>query len=282
MVRSVSRSLTGAALGHVGCVSYLNARPLIDQLDDRDDLKVRFDVPSRLLDDLMQGSVDIALCPVIDYLRHPDELEIVPVGGIGSDGPTLTVRLYSRVPIEQVHTIYADTDSHSSVVLVRVIMREMFNVEPKLIDYHAREQVADNRPVTDPQAMLLIGDKVITAAPDESVSCHQLDLGEAWRKLHGLPFVFAVWMCRRGAKLGDLPRVLDEQRVANLKRINDIADRAAPVHHWPQDLAREYLGRIMRYTIGAKEIEAIERFGHSVHELGLINEPGPLRLRNLL
>jgi chorismate dehydratase len=128
MARSISHALTRSGLGRIGCVSYLNARPLIDQLDDREDLHVHFDVPSRLLDDLLQRSVDIALCPVIDYLRHPDELEIVPVGGIGSNGPTLTVRLYSRVPIEQLSTIYADTDSHSSVVLLRVIMREMFNL----------------------------------------------------------------------------------------------------------------------------------------------------------
>jgi chorismate dehydratase len=130
--------------------------------------------------------------------------------------------------------------------------------------------------------MLLIGDKVITAAPDESLYCHQLDLGQAWCELHHLPFVFAVWMCRRGATLGELPRVLNTQRRVNRQRIDDIADRAAPVHHWPRDLAREYLGRIMRYTIGAKEIEAIERFGRSVHELGLIDAPGPLRLRDLL
>ena len=40
-----------------------------------------------------------------------------------------------------------------------------------------------------PQAMLLIGDKVVTASPPATDYPHQLDLGEAWKTLTGLPFV---------------------------------------------------------------------------------------------
>ncbi len=265
----------------IGCVSYLNARPLIEGLDGRDDPHVRFDVPSRLLDDLDTGDVDIALCPVIDYFRSRTPLKLVPVGGIGSAGTTLTVQLYSRVPIEQVDTIYADTDSHTSVALLRILMRERFGLSPKLIDYHAREQVANNKPVDAPQTMLLIGDKVVTDEPSRHSYPYQLDLGQAWFDLTGLPFVFAIWMAQRDAELADLPAMLDAQRQRNLTRLDEIARSDAPRHRWPVDLARRYLGQIMQYTIGPEQIEAIERFGQLAASVGLVDRFEPLVLHDL-
>jgi hypothetical protein len=44
------------------------------------------------------------LLPVIDYQRL-DDLTIIPAGGIGSDGATLTVRIFSRAPIAQVKSL---------------------------------------------------------------------------------------------------------------------------------------------------------------------------------
>src|SRR5688572_12720402 len=99
------------AKSRIGCVSFLNSKPLIDGPEGDDALDVRFDVPSRLLDDLLSREVDIALCPVVDYQTSPVALSVVPVGGVGCDGPTLTVRLFSRRPLDRISLIHADTDS---------------------------------------------------------------------------------------------------------------------------------------------------------------------------
>lgn len=272
------QSTTAARVQRIGCVSYLNAKPLIEGLEGRPDPQVKFDVPSRLLDDLESGQVDIALCPVIDYFKSCQAMKIVPVGGIGSAGATLTVRLYSRVPIDQIDTVYADTDSHTSVVLLRVVLDQLHGLSPRLIDYHAREQVADHRPVDLPQTMLLIGDKVIADEPSRHTYPYQLDLGQAWFDMTGLPFVFAVWMARRDAQLRDLPDKLDRQRQINLAKLDQIADRYAPVHQWPADLARQYLGGYMQYNIGPEQLEAITRFGALAHQLGLIDHTQALVL----
>jgi len=260
----------------IGCVRYLNARPLIEGLDDSDDPTVTFDVPSRLLLGLESGETDIASCPVIDYYRSSVPLEIVPVGAISSSGYTLTVRLCSRIPIDTISVIHADTDSHTSVVLLRVLMDQLYGLRPRLAAYHAPDRVSADDP---PQAVLLIGDKVITQAPDEAVYPHQLDLGQTWSFLTGLPFVFAIWMARKGADLGDLPALLDARLHQNLERLGDIADRHAASHNWPRDLARHYLSQIMSYTVGPKELEAIRRFGAAAHSLGLIEQVRPLCLR---
>jgi hypothetical protein len=53
----------------VGCVSFLNAKPLIYGLDFDPGVQLGLDVPSRLLDGLREGRYDVALLPVIDYQR---------------------------------------------------------------------------------------------------------------------------------------------------------------------------------------------------------------------
>ena len=266
----------------IGCVSYLNAKPLIDGLEGGADPVVKFDVPSGLLEDLQNGSVDIALCPVIDYYRSEVPLQVVPVGGIGCCGPTLTVRLFSRVPVERVTQIHADTDSHTSVALLRVLLAERYGLQPTLIAYHAREQVAGHRLTPPPETMLLIGDKVVTDGPSATEYPHQLDLGEAWHDMTGQPFVFAIWMARAGAALGDLPGVLEAQRIQNSRRIGAIVDAHAAAHGWPRELAMEYLGRLLRYETGPAELRAIECFASLAQKAGLIQKAQPLALhRNL-
>src|SRR5688572_31016041 len=94
----------------LGSVSYLNAKPLVYGFDAAEDVRLSFDVPSKLLDGLRDGRFDVALLPVIDYQRLED-LVIIPASGIGSDGPTLTVRIFSRVPFERITTLACDTDS---------------------------------------------------------------------------------------------------------------------------------------------------------------------------
>jgi len=268
--------LPGAA--RIGCVSYLNAKPLIDGLGDEPGLTVRTDVPGRLLEDLEQDEVDIALCPVIDFFASERELVLVPVGGIGCEGPTLTVRLYSRVPIDQITTLHADTDSHTSVALAQVLLKHLFGVRPRMIDYHARERVAEGRIDEAPESMLLIGDKVVTGSPLAVQYPYQLDLGEGWHELTGLPFVFATWMARAGEDLGDLPGKLAARLEANLPQRMLIAERYAERHGWPVDLAEHYLVDVLRFKVGRLELEAISRFGRLASELGLVPPGRELRL----
>src|SRR5580700_5964331 len=109
----------------VGAVSFLNSKPLLFGLESDAGMDLTLDVPSRLLDGLAGGRLDVALLPVIDYQRK-DALRIIPSGGIGCDGPTLTVRIFSPVPIERIDSLACDPDSHTSVALAQVILAERY------------------------------------------------------------------------------------------------------------------------------------------------------------
>ncbi len=266
-----------AAVLRVGCVSFLNARPLIEGLDAdncQPPVELSLDVPSCLLADLEAGRTDVALCPVIDFYRSRVPLQIVPVGGIASLGTTLTVKLCSGVPIDSIERIYADTDSHTSVALVQIVLAERYGIRPQVIAYNAREQTAMGRWVDRSEAVLLIGDKVVAA--DTPSYPYELDLGQAWHELANLPFVFAVWMSRRGTALGELPQILTARRIANARHLDAIVRKHAAAHGWPQPLAARYLKDILKYEIGPTQLQAIEVFATKAHRLGLIGQLEPM------
>jgi chorismate dehydratase len=247
----------------VGSVSFLNAKPLIYGLDQRDDLRLELDVPSRLLDGLVEKRYDVALLPVIDYQRLPG-LRLLTAGGIGCDGPTLTVRIFSRVPIDQIQTLACDTDSHTSVALAKIVLADHFGVRPRFVELHAE----DDAPHT---ARLLIGDKVVCAEP--AGFSHQLDLGGAWKTMTGLPFVFAAWMARDGIELGDLPDTLDCARIRGLQHIHQIVAEHAVPRGWPADTAHRYLTQHLKFDIGPRQLDAIREFHWLAAHHGIIPSP---------
>jgi len=265
----------------LGAVSFLNTLPLIDGLSLLWGVDVRFSVPSLLSEMLRTGEVDVALCSSIDYQQLDEELVIVPCGLLGCEGPTLTVRLYSAEPIERVQRVYCDTDSHTSVALLQILLKEMHNIQPELVAFDAREHVAEHRTIEWPGAMLLIGDKVVTDSPPAVRYPHQLDLGEAWHTHTGLPFVFAIWMAKRSADVELVRRAamaLDHQRRHNVERLDSIVHRAAGRTKWPKDLARTYLRERLVYEVTEPRLAGMELFHRKAHEHGLIPSLRPLQI----
>lgn len=244
----------------LGSVSFLNAKPLIWGLDDDPAIELHLDVPSRLLDGLRTGQFEVALVPVIDYQRMPG-LRLIPSAGIGSDGETLTVRIFSRVPIERIATLACDTDSHTSVALARVLFAEHLGSRPTFIDL-------DDPAAERAEARLLIGDKVVCEEP--AGFNHQLDLGVAWKQMTGLPFVFATWMATPGAELGDLPQRLSDAKRVGLQHVDEIVQRYGIPRGWPADILRTYLTHYMRYDIDEPQLAAIRLFHQLAARHGMI------------
>ncbi len=253
----------------LGVVEYLNTTPLIEGLDDVRGLTLVPAVPSELVGMLARGEVDIALASIVDAVGAAVPLTVLAVGMIGSDGPTLTVRLFSRVAPDQVTTIYADTESHTSVVLCGLLMRELHGVTVEIKAFDAAAA-----PQSWPESMLLIGDKVVTGEHPANLYPHQLDLGEAWKRLTGMPFVYAAWMCRTSDVQSPGVRIttalLDRQRRHNGTRLDWIVARRAGERGWPVELAARYLGKLLKYDLGVREKAAAGEFLERASAAGLI------------
>jgi chorismate dehydratase len=246
----------------VASVSYLNSKPLIYGLDRTEGVRLSLEVPARLIDGLHAGESDVALLPTIDYQRHAD-LVVVPSGGIGCDGPTLTVRIFSKRPIDQTTVLACDPDSHTSVALARIIFAEHYGIHPEFTDLSR----------SPGETRLLIGDKVVCEEP--AGFDYQLDLGAAWKEMTGMPFVFAVWVARSDTPLGDLPDVLERAKRDGLAHVDELVSRYAVPRGWPAELARQYMTSYLKYDVGEGQIQAIEHFHQLAARHGLI--PAPAR-----
>jgi chorismate dehydratase len=249
----------------IAAVSFLNTKPLVHYLLDRPDVNVVFDVPSRLVERLHRGQADVGLIPVVDWARSMDDLRPVGDGCIASDGTTLTVRVFSRCRAEQVRTVHADVDSHTSVVLGQVLWRKCFGTQLRIDPLASLENTARA------EAVLLIGDKVISQWR-EPWPC-QIDLGELWKSLTGLPFVFAMWVARRPAATEHVARLLNEARDKGCNDARRLATIYGPQCHWPLPVAEEYLTRYMKYQMDGLSRKGLETFLEMAGALGLIPQP---------
>ncbi len=266
----MSTQSTGAVKRiRVGAVSFLNALPLIEGLAVNPEIELVRAVPAKLPEMLDRGELDVALVPVIDLIRNNRDWHVVSDACIGSDGATLTVRVFSRVDPSEVHTLFADCDSHTSIALASVIWREKFGRELKLEPFRAGVTSADT--LEGGEAILLIGDKVINPPIGLDAFSTQVDLGATWKSLTGLPFVFAVW-ARRHAQLDDsIAPILASARDAGVNMATQLAEQHAPRIGWPIALARSYLAEHLSYTLSESHRAGMQRFFDFVRRHNLLD-----------
>lgn len=264
----------------IGCVQYLNTLPLIDGLASWAGCELVRAVPSALIDLLRDGRVDVALVSAIDAARcgagHAP-VSLLPVGMIGCDGPTHTVRLFCAVPIENLTRVWADTESHTSIALLQVLFWRRFSRRLEVLSFDAHAARVSSSTGTGeagwPEAVLLIGDKVVTDPPPAERYPVQLDLGRAWKDLTGLPFVYAMWMCRAGEEeslnVQAISAMLERARLHNRTRLDWIVASRSGDCGWPRDEASRYVGQQLRYEVGEPERESLAKFLSWASELGL-------------
>src|SRR6476660_4511947 len=57
----------------IGAVNYLNSKPLVYGLDAlAPQVRMTYDLPSRLADSLATGRLDVALVPSVEFFRTPE------------------------------------------------------------------------------------------------------------------------------------------------------------------------------------------------------------------
>jgi chorismate dehydratase len=173
----------------VSAVSYLNTIPFIYGLKQNkliNTIDLQLDYPAICADKLINREVDIALVPVV-VIPQLESPHIISDYCIGSDGDVDTVCLYSDVPIEEVQTIALDYQSRTSVALLKILLKEYWQVKPELNN----TELGFEDKIKGKHAALVIGDRAF-----ELNAKHQYiyDLSAIWKKMTSLPFVFAAWV----------------------------------------------------------------------------------------
>jgi chorismate dehydratase len=176
----------------VGAVSYLNTKPLlygIEHSEVRHWIDLSVDYPSEVARKLKADEIDIGLIPIA-ILPELSEYYIDADYCIGANGPVGSVGIYSDVPLEQVDTILLDYQSRTSVALTRILLKHYWKLKPELV----AAQTGYLAQIGGSTAGVVIGDR---AFMQKKVSKYEYDLADAWKKMTGLPFVFAAWVSNK-------------------------------------------------------------------------------------
>lgn len=245
----------------IGCVPYLNARPLLEGLT----YPVRELVPSALIEEFQAGKLDAALLSSIDVISMADP-EVVDGLAIGSQGDVHSVILAYEGDLQGIERVTLDPASHTSNALLQVVLQEFHGINPKY------DQITDlesnGHQISLPR--LLIGDPAISFRKRTSgAAIRYLDLGGEWYRHTGLPFIFAVWSLRKEyTNKKELSQMLRTAKSAGLANLSEIADRDID-----PAFALHYLSESICFDLGAEEKQGLKLFTKYLESYQMIISP---------
>lgn len=233
-------------------MSYLNTLPLVWGFlngPQRGQAAISFYPPSECALRVGQGAVDAGLIPVVEAARQG--LQIIADVGIACRGAVRSILLVSKVDFGKIRRLAVDRYSRSSVLLCRVILRELYAADPELVPME---------PALDPMlaaadACLIIGDPALRLEP-ESLAYHTLDLGSAWWRMTHLPMVFAAWAGRKALPSVDFHASFGY----GFTRMEEYLRAEAAERSIGVEAARDYLLHRIVYELGRDERRGLAEY----------------------
>ena len=269
--------MAASARPRVGHIQFLNCLPIYWGLVRSGallDVELTKDTPDRLNDLLVAGDLDIGPISLVEYLRHADDLLLLPDVAVGSDGPVLSVNLVSQVPLDELdgRRVALGSTSRTSVQLAKMWLAEVHGVQPEYFvcppDLTAMMLEAD--------AAVLIGDTALRAtyeAPGRGLAVY--DLGQVWKQWTGLPMVFAPWAVRRDyaqanpGLVKDVHHAFVTSRDSALEHVDEVAAQASRWEVFDAETLALYF-RTLDFSLGERQVAGIVEFARRAARDGVV------------
>ena len=240
----------------IGCVPYLNARPLLEGIG----YPVTEMVPARLGDLFLEGKLDAALLSSVDVLTMPDPAVVDSIS-ISCRGPVQSVLLAYTGELSDLSSVELDPSSHTSNLLAQIVLGEFHGLELEYVQLTERINFI-------PPAVV-IGDPALSLSKRTSASGLKfLDLGEEWVRHTGLPFVFALWSLSSDytnkSEIASLLRRSKQDGLAAIQRIAACSD--------DPEVTKSYLGGAIRYDLGDEEKQGLGLFGDYLLRMKVVSD----------
>jgi chorismate dehydratase len=128
-------------------------------------------------------------------------------------------------------------------------MKEYWGINPEIVQAENEDY---RKQINGTTAGLVIGDR---ALEQRKISTFIYDLGSEWRKITGLPFVFAAWISTRPLP-EEFIRLFDQANAEGLNYIDEI------VAGLPADLydLKKYYKLHLSYKLDEAKKKGMERF----------------------
>jgi chorismate dehydratase len=270
----------------VGHIQFLNCLPIYWGLMRSGallDVDLHKDTPDRLNVALVDGDLDIGPISLVEYLRHADELLLLPDLAVGSDGPVQSVIIVSTRPLADLggRRVALGSTSRTGALLARMLLADRvrggtptyFSCPPDLTQM-----------LLEADAAVLIGDVALRAVHEvvpagghrpgrTERGLYVTDLGQAWRDWTGLPMVFAAWAVRRDFALTHPGQVKDvheaflRSRELCLAELDEVAAAAARWEPFDAATLAAYF-RVLDFALGERQVAGLREFARRAAALG--------------
>jgi chorismate dehydratase len=269
----------------VGHIEFLNCLPIYWGLMRSGaliDVDLHKDTPDRLNVALVEGRLDIGPISLVEYLRHTDDLLLLPDLAVGSDGPVRSVNIVSTRPLAELDgaRVALGSTSRTGVLLARMLLGQRYGITPSYV--HCPPDLTQM--LREADAAVVIGDVALRAAYEAPArDLIVTDLGAAWRDWTGLPMVFAVWAARRpfaSAHPGlvkDVHEAFLRSRDLCLAELDEVATAAARWEPFDPDTLASYF-RTLDFSLGERQVAGLREFARRAAALGEVPplpEAGP-------
>ena len=259
----------------LGRISYINCYPVYSAIDrgvERVAAEIVTGTPAELNDLLVAGELDVSVISAVAYARHSKDLMLLPDLAISCDGPVRSVLLLSKTPVGRLNgrAILVTASSRTSVALLELLCREVWKIQPRFAQVRAEASDLEHLAELPHDAVLVIGDPALILSARHTYP-YAVDLGEAWKQLTGLPFVFAVWAARRAADPGAVRRVhhaLISSRNWGLAHLDELAVAASGATGVAVGACREYFAGL-DYAFTDRHLAGLSEFFRRLAAAGI-------------
>ncbi|NLL27958.1 MAG: menaquinone biosynthesis protein [Bacteroidales bacterium] len=233
---------------NISLVSYLNSYPYhYGLINETNSFYNKLDIvnPAQCAKNFQEGISNVALVPV-GALHGLKNYKIIKPFCISANGEVRSVFLFSQKPVEDTKTIVFDSDSRSSNLLIQVLCKYYWKINPNF---------TKNNNSLQAEARIGIGDKAFKLKKKYAYS---YDLSIFWKEMTNLPFVFAVWITKSEIAEEELSLL----KIALENGINNI--HGAVVHFGSAGLTEEdaikYLSKNINFKMNTASEKGMQRF----------------------
>ena len=266
----------------IGRIDYLNIWHIFHLLaktcPEGPDFHYVPDHPSSLNRALADGELDISPSSSFEYLLHAEKYFLLPGASISAHKEVQSVLFLSPAPLHELPAWLAGNPgpvcltgaSATSTALLKVLWTQKWKLpEPNWMTVEPGHGLSTGRP------FLEIGNLALRHFVEPPAGYHVVDLATEWSTWTGLPFVFAVWIVRRGlsAPTRELLTILQQHIgsiTADLDSHFEALSRLPELPAWltSPDLLRYW--RAMSYDLGPREQASLALFGERCTKQGLL------------
>ena len=262
----------------VGRIGYINVAPVyygLEQAEPPSHIRLISEPPAVLNRMMEEGLIDISPVSSAAFARNHHRWSLLPNLSISSFGEVMSVILASNVPLEELgnRKILLSDESASAADMLKLVLSWK-----KILPQFETGTVSPDKSSTyeNHDAVLVIGNSALTGAWHRRFR-YRFDLGDLWKQVTGLPFVFAVWavrkeFARKYPKLViDIAKHFERSKQRGRMNMAAIRETASQQLDLDPEVCRTYFEKL-HYRLGHFELQGLKTFYQGLYEEKIVPE----------